>query len=260
MTGVIKNGTASRNIEFINKLDNSRNSGRQASHNLLSGWQGVTAAAKKAVTELDHLMLFITPKMIESILHYTNVRINKLIESLSDELKESGKYPFLKPLDIEEFIAFLGLCYYRDLWQQNKMKVSLLYRESGPPIFSATMSRDRFTFIMKNRTFDNQDTWEGRWKEDRDAAFRESFECLNNQCMRMVVPSDYLSLDETLNPMRTQVAFRQFNPSKPAKYGMLFKSTNDATYPYTFVASPYCVKPEDEDGPYYIKGTEPIVR
>ena len=59
--------------------------------------------------------------------------------------------------------------------------------------------------------------------------------------------------------MRTQVAFKQFNPSKPAKYGMLFKSINAARYPYTFASVPYCGKPVEEGGDYYVKGTEPAV-
>ena len=55
------------------------------------------------------------------------------------------------------------------------------------------------------------------------------------------------------------ISFKQFNPNKPAKYGMLFKSINAATYPYTFVSAPYVGKPQ-EAGEYYIKGTEPIVQ
>ncbi|CAH1242582.1 Hypp6856 [Branchiostoma lanceolatum] len=76
----------------------------------------------------------------------------------------------------------------------------------------------------------------------------------------VVVPDDYLSLDETLYPMRTQVRFKQFNPSKPAKYGLLFKSINAARYPYTFAVAPYSAKPAAGDGEYYVQGTESTVR
>ena len=61
--------------------------------------------------------------------------------------------------------------------------------------------------------------------------------------MLVLAPGDYLSLDETLYPMRTQISFEQFNPSKPVKYGLLFKSVNAARYHYTFMSSPYSGKP-----------------
>ena len=38
--------------------------------------------------------------------------------------------------------------------------------------------------------------------------------------------------------------FKQFNPNKPAKYGLLFKSINAAKYPYTFVSARYVMKME----------------
>ena len=46
--------------------------------------------------------------------------------------------------------------------------------------------------------------------------------------------SEYLAIDETLYPMKHQIAFRQYNPNKPHKYGVLLKSLNEARVPYTF--------------------------
>ena len=76
--------------------------------------------------------------------------------------------------------------------------------------------------------------------------------------MLVLAPGDYFSLYETLYPMRTQISFMQFNPRKPAKYGLLFKSVNAARYPYTFISSPYRGKPAEKGGQYYIQGTEAI--
>ena len=52
------------------------------------------------------------------------------------------------------------------------------------------------------------------------------FEEFNKNCGKFLVPNDYLSLDDTLYSTKTQISFKQFNPSKPAKYGMLYKSIN----------------------------------
>ena len=74
------------------------------------------------------------------------------------------------------------------------------------------------------------------------------------------MPGDYLSLDEALHSMRTQISFKQYKPNKPAKYGLLLKAINAARYPYTFIAAPYCGKPVGDPGEYYVSGTFEVVQ
>ena len=76
----------------------------------------------------------------------------------------------------------------------------------------------------------------------------------------VLVPSEYLSIDETLYSMRHQINFRQYNPNKPAKYGLLYKSLNDAHFAFTYQVIPYCGRPEDGTGPYYLSSTEDYVK
>ena len=101
----------------------------------------------------------------------------------------------------------------------------------GHPVFSATMSRQRFQFILANLTFDDAEDRPARWQCDRFASMQRVFEECNKSFARVMIPECYLCLDETLYPRRTQINFRKYNPDKPAKYGMLFKSINSATYP-----------------------------
>ena len=91
-------------------------------------------------------------------------------------------------------------------------------------MFSAVMSRNRFAFILHNLSFDDENTRAERCKKERFTAIREIFGKFPNQCILVLAPDDYLSLDETLYPMRTQISFKQFYPSKPAKSSLLFKS------------------------------------
>ena len=115
-------------------------------------------------------------------------------------------------------------------------------------MFSAVMSRNRSAFILRNLLFDDESTHAKRRKNDRFNVIHEFFEKFNNQCMLVLAPGDYLSLEETLYPMRTQISFKQFNSSKPAKYDPLFKSVSTARYPYTFFSSPDSGKPTEEGG------------
>lgn len=60
--------------------------------------------------------------------------------------------------------------------------------------------------------------------------------------------------------MRNQISFKQFNPSKPAKYELLFKSINAARYPYTFGTALYAGKPQNEGGQFYHPGIENVTK
>ena len=121
------------------------------------------------------------------------------------------------------------------------------------------MGRNRFKFLLNNLMFDVA-TREVDWQQDRFTTIREFFEIFNRNCMKHIIPSEYLSIDETLYPMRTQVRIKQYNLNKPAKYGLLFKSLNDARFPYTYQSSPYAGKPAAGEGPYYQNKTEDYVK
>ena len=77
--------------------------------------------------------------------------------------------------------------------------------------------------------------------------------CLKNATTRKaLVPDDYLSLDETLYPMRVHISFNQYNPGKPAKYGLLFKSINGARYTHQSIG--YSGQLAGEANKFYIAG------
>lgn len=247
-------------IRFINEEPTRK--GRQNAHNVLKNKPGVSPRARSATTAKDVFDLYITPFMVEKIVGYTNKRIRNILENVKDHIMESDKYPHLKEIDSADFYAVVGLMYFRGLFCLNNHHVNLLFSDKyGPAFFSATMSRNRFKFIFQNLRFDDFATRQERWEKDRFAAMRELFESFNDNCAKNMIPEDFLSLDETLYPMRTQVGFKQYNPDKPAKYGILFKSINCARYPYTYQAHVYCGKPNSiEESHYYVCGTENYIK
>ena len=95
-------------------------------------------------------------------------------------------------------------------------------------------SRNRFTLLIANLSFDTQER-EEKWKFDRFTAIRKFFELFNLNCLNHAVPPESLSLDEALYPTRNQRGIKLYNPNKPAKYGLLFKSLNGARYPTVFL-------------------------
>ena len=198
--------------------------------------------------------------MIDDLLQHIVSCTNKKMEILPPAEKYAEK-TYANLIDIVDLRALLGMMYMRGLYHMNGHRIDTLFSDiHGHPIFLATMSRQRFQFILANLTFDDAEDRPAGWQCDRFAAMWYVFEGCNKSFARVMIPECYLSLDETLYPMRTQINVRQYNPDKPAKYGMLFKSINSATYPYTYQSYVYCGKPKGEPNEFYISRTENYIQ
>ena len=130
----------------------------------------------------------------------------------------------------------------------------------GHPIFTVTMSKNRSKFLYRCISFDDYSTRTERWEADRFAAIQKVFELFNQNCGLALIPDDLLSIDETLYPMRNRVSFKQFNPNKPDKYGLLFKSMKGTRYTYSYLSAPYCGKPKSELTEEYKQGTFEVTK
>ena len=78
----------------------------------------------------------------------------------------------------------------------------------GIPAIYCTMSRDRFKFLLKNLNFDeapDRNSREHRRKKDRMAAMRDVFEEINKRWASGLMPSEYVTIDETLYSSRNRV-------------------------------------------------------
>ena len=131
-----------------------------------------------------------------------------------------SRYWYILLTDPSEVLA---LIYMRGLLVQAHQSTNAIFYEIfSNPVFSATMSRNKFKVLIAHISFDDHTSRPTRWQHDGFAAFRKIFEEFNENCGKFLVPDHYFSLDDTLYPMRMQISFKQFNPSKPAKYGMLY--------------------------------------
>ena len=133
---------------------------------------------------------------------------------MSDDKKKSGRYTHVKDLDLIELKAFLGLKYYRGMLGLSKHSTKELWSADGPPVFGATMSQNRFEFLNSKISFDDPDTRQERFLNDRFAAIRDIFEHFNDNCGKYVEPPEFIALDETLYAMRNRISIKQYNPNK----------------------------------------------
>ena len=70
----------------------------------------------------------------------------------------------------------IGLLYFRGLFRMNHHSLNILFSDkAGPPVFSATTSRERMKFLSSTLTFDNPETCKEKSPYDRFAATRPIF-------------------------------------------------------------------------------------
>ena len=198
--------------------------------------------------------------MIEKIVTHTNDVIETAMERFTDLLEESDKYPHFRKVDKMDISAFIGLLYLRTAFRLNLQETLEIWNhESARDVFAMTMLYNRFQFIRRFITFDDKSTRGDRWKSDKFACQRELFEMMNEQNSKRRFPSPLLAVDETLYPYCGSIGFKQYNPSKPAKYGLLYRSLCDSSVSYTYYTLPYAGKPEENTGEprkYYVTGTD----
>ena len=239
-------------------------SGRLTARNIISGPVGVRNKAKQCNTPIAAWELFFSANILIHIVEMSNKKISSVRSALNEKILYNSRYSFLGFTTFREILAFVGLMYFRDLMGLANHDVKVLYeKRTANDIFSATMSKNRFRFLFANITFDNHVTRNQLWKSDWFAGFRDVFEWFVSNCSKYVIPDDYICLDETLYPTQVSIAFRQYNPKKLARYGMLFKSINACRYPYTFTSFAYAGKPRNYDSQpckYYVRGTEETVK
>ena len=170
---------------------------------------------------------------------------------------DNDKITFTKPTDIHEIRALIGLFYLRGALDQNLHSVKDLFNhDSSCDVFAATMNYMRFYFLCQMVKFDDKEIKAERWRMDRFTALRKIFESFNVNCTTLCIPSEYLAIDETLYAYRGMVKLKQYNPNKPAKYGLLYRIISENVVPYTYFTLLYAGKPEMEGSEFYLTATD----
>lgn len=162
--------------------------------------------------------------IIEEVLKCTNLEGRSAAAAKGKEWRN---------IDKEEFMAFIGLTLIAG--GEKSWDVALRELFVDPlqnPIYEATMGLRRYEDIRRVLRFDDKRTRALRMETDHMAAFKYVWDCFLANCRRGFIPRDCVTIDEQLVPFRGRCMFRQYIPSKPAKYGIKIFWMCDARVPY----------------------------
>lgn len=210
---------------------------RQERRNIVRHLPGTLGDARAQVTYEEVFDLFFTEDMLEDIVRFTNVYIESVQGNYSRDRDTHTT-------NIHEVKACIGLLYLGGIMKASHTNLTDLWAADGTGIeyFRLTMSASRFKFLLRALRFDDKSTREERLKTDNLAAVRTMFDRFVDNCKKHYSPSEYVTVDEMLEAFRGRCRFRQYIPSKPAKYGIKIFALVDAKITYTKNLEIYCGK------------------
>ncbi|KAL7399436.1 hypothetical protein ABVT39_024263 [Epinephelus coioides] len=150
-----------------------------------------------------------------------------------------------REMDSVALRAYMGLLILAGVYRsRGEAAASLWDADSGRAIFRATMSLKTFYTYSRLIRFDDRGsrpTWRAA---DKLAVIREAWEAWAARLPLMYNPGPEVTVDEQLVPFRGRCPFRQYMPSKPAKYGIKSWVACDARSSYVWKMQVYTGKPQ----------------
>jgi len=186
---------------------------------------------------LDCFNLLVNDVILNLITDCTNIYIRKV------QYKYKNK-SLCRLTDVVEIQAVIGLLIIAGLFRASKENLVDLWAVDGTgiDIFHATMSMDRFLFLMRCLRLDDINDRAQRKELDKLAPIRELFTIFVQNCQNAYTISEYSTIDEQLVAFRGKCPFRQYIPSKPAKYGIKIQTLCDARSWYVLSIEIYAGK------------------
>lgn len=211
---------------------------RRRQQDIIRQQPGVSGEGRKD-TIRDVMGLYLTEDILAIIVRETNREAARVHREWYEE-HHAGQQKEWNPVTIEELMAFIGLLILAGVYHGNHEPLSELWSpKTGRPIFIATMSLKRFQAILRYLRFDNKNTRVERRATDKLAPIRDVWDMFVLQLRKFYIPGSDVTVDEQLVPFRGRCPFRQYIPSKPAKYGIKIWWACDATTSYPLNAAVY---------------------
>ncbi|KAG7175502.1 PiggyBac transposable element-derived protein 4-like 3 [Homarus americanus] len=213
---------------------------RRLSRNILARIiPGPAQEARDVIAPEETFKLFITDSIVQECVTWTNKRI----EFTAPWMQTQSKKATYGPTEAKKILALLGVLIAAGQQRDNHLSVLEMWSVmTGCPLYRAAMSKGRFEFLICCLRFDNPETRVERKNQDKFAPIRKVFDEFIDNCTRLYVPRENLTVDEQLLGFRGRCPFRMYIPNKPAKYGIKLVLICDSSTRYMLGGIPYLGK------------------
>ena len=210
--------------------------GRTQVQNIMKVKPGPTsysAVRVQAGSPLSAFRIFFDESMLRYIQKCTNIEGQRAINSSDWNVT------------LDELEKFIGLIIVRGIINGRNQELKDFWSiDWGCPLFNMTMSRARFTEILKYLRFDIKNERKHLLKTDKFALISTTWNAFIENCKKAYVSFPYVTIDEQLLPCKARCKFIQYMANKPDKFGIKFFLAVDVQNKYMFNAVPYLGKDE----------------
>ena len=209
---------------------------RTAAENTLQNRFGVAPWISQNVNNVaDSFRVFFNEEMYAIILKYTNQHGAHIFGNTWVEL------------DQIELNGFIGCVLFMGVHRDNLEPISELFGpDEGRKIYRNLFTLNRFRQIMRSLHFDDMETRDKRKEANKFCHIDELWSIWTKLLIESFRPLEDLCIDEQLVAFRGRCKFKQYMPSKPAKYGIKFFLLADPESTYVSNISVYLGKRSNE--------------
>ncbi|XP_040286003.1 piggyBac transposable element-derived protein 4-like [Bufo bufo] len=180
---------------------------------------------------LQFFQLFLPDNLFELFAKETNLYGAQYISNNpSSYYARPGQWT---PTNVEEMKIFLALTFAMGIIKKTTIPSNW---EASPihstPSFATVMSRQRYEILLKFFHFNDNSQCPSNSSPDYDWLYkiRPLLNYLSEKCLTVYTPSENVSVDESLVKFKRRLHFKQFLPSKWARYGIkLYKLCESTT-------------------------------
>lgn len=203
---------------------------------------------------VDFFALMFTPDILTYIITETDRYAQKQIADHPNENKSPWSTPTL-----QEMKAFFGLCFLMGINVKPDIKSYWTTDIAmATPFFNKTMTRDRFLTILRYLHFSNVEEEPQPGEPSYSALYKvqELMNMFRNSMLREYTPKRQVSVDEVMIPFKGRLAFKQYMPAKPTKWGIKMWALAEADSGYMSFCEIYSGKsdrPENNLATHVVK-------
>ncbi|XP_058983469.1 piggyBac transposable element-derived protein 4-like [Musca domestica] len=219
--------------------------------NIVRTARGPTRGCKSLYEPILCFKVFFTDEIISEIVQWTNAEIylNRRIDNASATFRDTCA---------DEIRAVLGILTLTAALNNNHLSTDDLFNNTYcGTLYTATMSRDRFDFLIRYLRMDDKALRPALRPTDAFAPVRKIWDIFIRQCNTSYIPGSHVTIDEQLLGFRGRCPFKIYIPNKPNKYGIKIPMICDSTTKYMFNAIPYLGKTTNTAGlplgEFYVK-------
>ena len=179
--------------------------------NVMRSAAGLSAIGRRQCKEtaLSNWQVFIDDQMLDTIVECTNEKARSMGANFV--------------VDRQELVTFIGVGVLIGVYKGRGEPVRATWSDSERrKCISQFMSRNLFELITKYLRFDLTGSRQNRRQRTQFTPMGAVYDMWEQRLSKLYISSEHVTADETLVPFCGRCSFKQYMPSKLAKYGLKF--------------------------------------